>query len=478
MGKTSTKDILAAICEPQRRTVAAERSYNAEIGVPLTIGRVEPDTELCILELAMRGFGQIAELCAFARPDVGVVTNVGPVHLEHVGDLDGVTRAKGELIDALPAGGAAVVPAGFPVGRTDLEVVRVGEDVVARVLRRRRCSVTSLGTVEVDFTARHLAANALTAIAVARVLGLDLPARLEVAFTEWRNQELPLPGGGVLINDAWNANPVSMRAGARPSRPARARAGGRSRCSATWPSSAPTATRATARWRRAVEELGIDVVVAIGSRARAYGGRQVATVEEALVVLDELLGPGDCVLVKGARAMGLERVAEALTSATAGGTALPRGRVVDVLIATIVAMVISIVAGPRFIAFLRLREYGQQIREEGPAGHVVKQGTPTMGGLLILFAAIVPYVILSNYSTPALTVFFCMVGCGTIGFLDDFVKLTHRRSLGLNGRWKLLLLGADHRRRRPTRRGTSRPTSTCRGSAASRSPMRGTRSCS
>ena len=113
---------------------------------------------------------------------------------------------------------------------------------------------------------------------------------------------------------------------------------------------------------------------------------------------------------------------------------------VDVLIATIVAMVISIVAGPRFISFLRLREYGQQIREEGPAGHVVKQGTPTMGGLLILFSAAVPYLILSNYSTPALTVFFCMVGCGTIGFLDDFVKLTHRRSLGLNGRWKLLLL--------------------------------------
>ena len=79
---------------------------------------------------------------------------------------------------------------------------------------------------------------------------------------------------------------------------------------------------------------------------------------------------------------------------------------VDVLIAGIVAMVISIVAGPRFISFLRLREYGQPIREEGPAGHVVKQGTPTMGGLLILFSAAIPYLILSNYSTPALTVFF------------------------------------------------------------------------
>jgi phospho-N-acetylmuramoyl-pentapeptide-transferase len=112
--------------------------------------------------------------------------------------------------------------------------------------------------------------------------------------------------------------------------------------------------------------------------------------------------------------------------------------VVDVLIAGIVAMVISIVAGPRFITFLRLREYGQPIREEGPARHIEKQGTPTMGGLLILFSAAVPYLILSNYSTPALTVCFCAVGCGAIGFLDDFIKVTHQRSLGLNGRWKLL----------------------------------------
>src|ERR671922_111735 len=111
---------------------------------------------------------------------------------------------------------------------------------------------------------------------------------------------------------------------------------------------------------------------------------------------------------------------------------------VDVLIAGVVAMVISIVAGPRFINFLRLREYGQPIREEGPARHVEKQGTPTMGGLLILFSAAVPYLIFSNYSTPALTVCFCTVGCGLIGFLDDYIKVTHQRSLGLNGRWKLL----------------------------------------
>ncbi len=316
MGKTSTKDILASICAPQRETVAAERSYNAEIGVPLTIGRVEPDTELCILELAMRGFGQIAELCAFARPDLGVITNVGPVHLEKVGDLDGVTRAKAELIAALPLGGTAIVPAGFPVERADLEVVRVDEDVtlvsfVPPVL------VTSLGSVEVDFTARHLAGNALTAFAAADALGLELPDRLQVEFTEWRNQELPLPGGGVLVNDAWNANPVSMRAALEHLVEL---AAGR-RTVAVLGDMAELGDYSAEGHREvgsALAELGIGAVVAIGPQAVAYGGRHVGTVDEAVAVLEDLLGPGDCVLVKGARAMGLERVAEALTSVTAG----------------------------------------------------------------------------------------------------------------------------------------------------------------
>jgi phospho-N-acetylmuramoyl-pentapeptide-transferase len=114
--------------------------------------------------------------------------------------------------------------------------------------------------------------------------------------------------------------------------------------------------------------------------------------------------------------------------------------VVRVLVAVIVAMVISIVIGPKFIEFLRRRELGQFIREEGPAGHVVKQGTPVMGGVLIVLAASLAFLALSRYTTAALTVFFATVACGAIGFVDDFIKLTHRRSLGLSGRWKLLLL--------------------------------------
>jgi phospho-N-acetylmuramoyl-pentapeptide-transferase len=115
---------------------------------------------------------------------------------------------------------------------------------------------------------------------------------------------------------------------------------------------------------------------------------------------------------------------------------------VRVLIAGLIAMVISIVIGPKLIEFLKRRELGQPIREEGPAGHVVKQGTPVMGGLLIVLAALVPFLALSEYTLSALTVLFVTVGCGLIGFVDDFIKLRHRRSLGLSGRWKLLALAA------------------------------------
>ncbi len=113
-----------------------------------------------------------------------------------------------------------------------------------------------------------------------------------------------------------------------------------------------------------------------------------------------------------------------------------------VLIAAIVGLVVSIIVGPKFIAFLRRKELGQYIREEGPARHAVKAGTPVGGGVLILVSASLAFLALSRYSTPALTIFFATVACGVVGFVDDYIKLTHRRSLGLPGRWKLILLAA------------------------------------
>jgi len=115
---------------------------------------------------------------------------------------------------------------------------------------------------------------------------------------------------------------------------------------------------------------------------------------------------------------------------------------VEVLLAGVLAMVISILCGPKFIDFLRKNEFGQQIREEGPKGHVVKQGTPAMGGLLIMVSMAVPFLIFSSRTVPAVTAFFVTLGCAAIGFVDDWTKVSRRRSLGLAGRWKLLWLGA------------------------------------
>jgi UDP-N-acetylmuramoyl-tripeptide--D-alanyl-D-alanine ligase len=315
MGKTSTKDILAAICAAHAPIVAAERSYNNEIGVPLTICRVEPSTEICILELAMRGFGQIAELCAFARPHIGVITSIAHVHLEKVGTLEGVVRAKSELIAALPPGGTAIVPQGFPIDRGDIDLVYVGEDVKLEsfdppLLR------TSLGSVEVNFSAQHLALNALTAFAAARALDVRIPERLDVSFAEWRNQELPLPGGGILVNDAWNANPISMRAALEHLRQL---AAGRRRIAVLGEMAelGDYTDEAHREVACAIDEIGVDVLISVGEGARVYGGLPVTDASEAITILGRELKPGDCVLVKGARVLGLERVAEALVGVTA-----------------------------------------------------------------------------------------------------------------------------------------------------------------
>jgi UDP-N-acetylmuramoyl-tripeptide--D-alanyl-D-alanine ligase len=312
MGKTSTKDILAALSAPSARTIAAEASFNNEIGVPLTLCRLEDDTEVCVLELAMRGFGQIAALAAIARPQIGVVTNVGPVHLELVESLEGVTRAKGELIAALPAGGTAVVPEDFPVSRDDVEVVRIGAPEGTRLDGR-----TLLGGVSFNFTAQHQVQNAATALAALAALGLPRPESVDVDFARWRGEEQELPGGGLLINDAYNANPVSMRAALAY---LAERAGERRRVAilgdmAELGRTGPEYHREVGA---AAAELGVEELLAVGELARGYldggvPGRWVANVHDALRQVDELVRPGDAVLVKASRAVGLEAVAAALT---------------------------------------------------------------------------------------------------------------------------------------------------------------------
>ena len=317
-GKTSTKDILAAICHPRRRTVAAEASYNNELGVPLTLCRLEPDTEICIVELAMRGRGQIAALAEMTRPSVAVITNVGPAHLERVGSLEAVAEAKGELVAALPPGGVAIVPEEFRVTRQDIEVIRRGQPEAMTENGTTRLRFEGR-EITFGFRGRHQAENALSALLAARAVGLDVSGSVDVAFSRWRGEEIPLHGGGLLVNDCWNANPVSMRAALED---LAERSEGR-RTVAVLGEMAELGAESDAYHRevgQVVVALGVGVLVAVGERGRLYvegaeGVLEVAIASdaaEAARIVPDLLRPGDCVLVKGSRAVGLEVVADAL----------------------------------------------------------------------------------------------------------------------------------------------------------------------
>jgi UDP-N-acetylmuramoyl-tripeptide--D-alanyl-D-alanine ligase len=320
-GKTSTKDILAALCRPVARTVAAEEGHNNEIGLPLTLTRLEPDTEVLITEMGMRGLGQIAALCEIARPDLGVITNIGPVHLELLGTIDRVAEAKAELLHALPAGGIAVIPAdapelephvpeGLDVRRFPAPEVEV-RDGVAFVQFNGRA-------IPFSFTARHQAANAVAALTVVEALGLPLPEELVVVpFSRWRCEESQLPGGGLLINDAYNANPASMRAALEH---LVERAAGR-RTVAVLGDMAELGAGGLGYHEEVgafARELGVDVIVGVGELARHYGPDEWAPdAATARELAPTVVAPGDTVLVKASRAVGLEVVADALDRAVA-----------------------------------------------------------------------------------------------------------------------------------------------------------------
>jgi UDP-N-acetylmuramoyl-tripeptide--D-alanyl-D-alanine ligase len=333
-GKTSTKDILRALLEPVARTVATAANLNNEVGVPLTLLEVDRSTEVAVVEMAMRGAGQIRDLARVAQPDVGVITNIAPVHLELVGTIEDVAAAKAELIEEL-TDGTAIVPGDERlldrhVHRHRGRVVTFGTDDadVHIVAEERRGESTHVlldafghrARMDFSFTGGHYLHDALAAVAAFVELGYRLDQAAEgaarVAFSGLRGALSDLPGGGLLLNDAYNANPVAMKAavdhlvGIADGRPAVAVLGDMYELG-------PGADA----YHRAVGEhcaaAGVRLV-AVGDLARDYlvgapGERWFATVDECLEALPETVPPGSAVLVKASRLMRMERVAEALT---------------------------------------------------------------------------------------------------------------------------------------------------------------------
>jgi UDP-N-acetylmuramoyl-tripeptide--D-alanyl-D-alanine ligase len=329
-GKTSTKDILAALLAPALATVASPLNENTEIGLPLAILGAPAGTQALVLELAMRGAGQIAELTRICEPDVGVIVNVGPAHLELLGSLESIAAAKGELLDWLPSGATAVLPAGEPLLepflREDLEVVRFGPGGEVAVLAAGSDGVlVALGErrmlLEPGFRAAHLLSNLCAALAAARALGVEPDgAPLDVAFSALRGERLSMPCGVVVVNDCYNANPMSMRAALDEL--ATTAAGRRV---AVLGDMLELGTGDEERYHRELGEqaqaAGVTLLVTVGPRAawagETFGGGEhlhAGDAAAAAALLRDRLEPGDTVLVKGSRGVALERVAEELAA--------------------------------------------------------------------------------------------------------------------------------------------------------------------
>ena len=326
VGKTSVKDITRALLPG--RVHANRENLNTEIGLPLTILEAPDDTETLVLEMAMRGRGQIAELVAIAEPEVAVITNVGPVHVELLGSVEAIAAAKAEILDDLPPGGTAVAPveAGVlephlepiaellrfgPGGDVEATEVRVAEGVTEAVVK------TPLGEqrFHFPFAEAHNLTNALAAIAAGVALGADLAGMADraasIGFSRFRGERLNLPGGIVLVNDCYNANPVSMRAALDHLATLEAE-----RTVAVLGEMGELGPDAAAYHREVgahARAAGVDFVVGVGLPARDYDPDElVADPGEAAELLAQRLEPGDAVLVKGSRSAGLEAVAEQL----------------------------------------------------------------------------------------------------------------------------------------------------------------------
>ena len=326
-GKTSVKDVCKALLPAQIQ--ASPENYNTEIGLPLAVLAAQEGTEALVLEMAMRGPGQIAELCAIAAPDVGVITNVGPVHVELLGSVEAIAAAKAEIIDGLRPGGTAVVPAECGPLEPHLErapkLLRFGAggDVEATWMLAEAGETDALvktpegeHAFKFPFLEAYNLDNALAAIAAGFALGYPLGEMADrapgIVFSRLRGELVELPENAILINVSYNANPISMRAALDHLATLEA-SGRRLAVLGEMRELGPDAAAYHREIGKHARERGVELIIGVGELAGAYEPDQhVADAEAAADALAEALGPGDAVLVKGSRAVGLERVAEKL----------------------------------------------------------------------------------------------------------------------------------------------------------------------
>ena len=325
VGKTSTKDLALAALAASRPTWANERSFNNEQGLPTAILNTPADTEVLVLEMGMRGFGEIADLCRIAQPTVGLVTLVAEAHGDRVGGIDGVARAKSELIAALPASGVAILNADDSRTRAmntismapvllfgeaadaDVRISNVRIDDLARASFQLD---TPWGThqVQLGVSGRHMAHNAAAAVACAGAVGGDVAAGAAALATarlsSMRMEMVQLPSGALLLNDAYNANPTSMRAAldTLAQLPAQRRV-----AVLGLMAEIPNAVTEHPALLQYAHDLGIEV---LAYETDLYG---VAPVDDPVVALGSLAS-GVAVLVKGSRVVGLERLVARLLS--------------------------------------------------------------------------------------------------------------------------------------------------------------------
>lgn len=331
VGKTSTKDLTAAALRATRRVTANERSFNNEQGLPVTVLGAPDGVDALVVEMGMRGLGEIARLCEIALPTIGVVTAVAGAHTERVGGIEGVARAKRELVEALPPDGVAVLNAddarvAAMSDRTDAAVVTFGasgdvrwQDVQFDELARPRCRIDSpWGSVALRLavSGAHMVANAAAALAVAGVVEGSIDgAAAALATAEVSSMRMEVRrarSGAVIVNDAYNANPDSMRAALD----AIARMSGTRRIAVVGPMAELDDPVAGHRQVAAdAAARGIELV-AVGTDG--YGIAPLASDDpDAGAVVEAVaaggpLGEGDVVLVKASRSAGLERIATAL----------------------------------------------------------------------------------------------------------------------------------------------------------------------